>query len=266
MKSITIILFFIFFSAILEASNLQNIVKKVSVEPKMALIIGNDEYTNLAHLKNPLNDARLMKEVLKKNGFRIIYKENAKIKDMKKLLKKFSHRISKGGIGLYYFAGHSVNVDGKNYMLGIDSSLDNKDYIEHEAIVLNNIIKKMRNSGNRLNIIISDTCRNSISLNAFGHNHFSRGVGRGLTSLSNTKDIFIAYSTATGELVRDGKEGSNGILTKYFVENLKKEGATIREIFENTRKDIYEYTGSKQSPSAYKRIMKDFFFVLPTKR
>ena len=202
-------------------------------------------------------------EILKKNGFTVIYKENAKIKDMKKLLKKFAHKISKGGIGFYYFAGYSVNVDGKNYLVGIDALLDNKEYIEHEAIPLNNIIKKMRNAGNRLNIIISDTCRNTISLNTFGHNHFGRGVGRGLTSISNTEDIFLAYSTATGEIVRDGEKGSNGILTKYFVQNLKKEGATIKEIFNKTRADVYEHTNSKKNVSAYNQIMKDFFFILP---
>jgi uncharacterized caspase-like protein len=207
-----------------------------------------------------------MKETLKKRGFKIIYKENAKIKGMKKLLKKFAHKISKGGIGLYYFAGYSVNVYGKNYLVAIDASLDNTDYIEHEAIPLNNIIKKMRNADNRLNIIISDTCRNTMTLNTFHNNHFGRGVGKGLLPLTNTKGIFIAYSTAAGEMARDGKKGSNGILTNYFVQNLNKKVTSIKEVFKNTRRDVYEHTNTKQSSSTYNQIMKDFFFILPTNK
>ncbi|MFK5937341.1 MAG: caspase family protein [Sulfurimonas sp.] len=265
MKNI-IIIFFILTNITLQAQNLRDIVKTEGVEKRVALVIGNSDYTSLTHLKNPLNDARLMQKTLEKSGFKVIYKENAKIRDMKKLLRKFAYKIRKGGIGFYYFAGHSVNVDGKNYLIGVDALLDNRDYISHEAIPLNNIIKKMNDAHNRLNVLISDTCRNTIAVNSFHHNHFGRGVGKGLLALPNTKDIFLAYSTASGEIVRDGKKGSNGILTKYFVQNLKKESATIKDIFTNTKKDVYAHTDSKSNPSAYNQILKDFFFVIPTKK
>ena len=263
MKSI--IVFLILFSVTLQANSLNDLIRKEGVEQRVALIIGNNDYTHLAHLKNPLNDARLMKKILKKRGFSIIYKENANIRDMKKLLKKFTYKIAKGGIGFYYFAGHSVNVDGKNYLVAVDASLDSRDYISREAIPLNNIIKKMRTAGNRLNVILSDTCRNTIALNTFHNNHFGRGVGKGLLTLSNTEGIFIAYSTAAGEILRDGKKGSNGILTNYFVQNLKKKVANIEEVFKNTRRDVYEHTNTKQSSNTYNKIKKDFFFILPTK-
>ena len=260
MKSITVI--FILFSITLQAYNLPNLVQKMKTEQKVALIIGNNTYTNLTHLKNTVNDARLMRDTFKQGGYTIIYKENATKNEMKKLLKKFAHKISKGGIGLYYFAGHSVNVNGKNYLLGIDSSLDNKDYIERESVVINNIIKKMNNARNRLNIIISDTCRNTIRLNTFHNNHYDRGVGKGLTSISNTRKIFLVYSTATGEIARDTKNGSHGILTDYFVKNLKK-GTSIKEIFENTKKDVYKHIEGDESTDIRNQMMRDFFFILP---
>ena len=267
MKNI-IIIFFILLNITLQAQNFRNIVKTEGVEKRVALIIGNNNYSHLKHLKNPLNDARLMRDTLKKSGFKIIYKENANIRDMKKLLRKFAYKIRKGGIGLYYFSGHSVNVDGKNYLIAVDASLDNRDYISHEAIPLNNIIKKMNDARNRLNILISDTCRNTIARNTFHHNHFGRGVGKGLLSLPDTKGIFLAYSTASGEIARDGKKASNGILTRYFVQNLKKRGASIREVITNTKKDVYAHTtrNNKGSPNAYNKILKDFFFILPTNK
>jgi|FLOH01.1.fsa_nt_gi uncharacterized caspase-like protein len=265
MKNITIIFFFLF-SITLQANTLENMVKEEKGKQRVALIIGNNNYANLVHLKNPLNDARLMRDTLKKSGFSILYKENAEIKDMKNLLKKFAHKIHKGDLGFFYFAGHSVNVDGKNYLVGIDASLDNKVYISHEAIPLNNIIKKMRSSRDRLNVIISDTCRNTITKSAFGNNHFGRGVGKGLLSLANTEGIYIAYSTATTEIVRDGEKGSHGILTEYFVQNLKKEGATIEEIFQTTKKDVLDRTNSKNIINIYNQMMGDFFFILPPKK
>ncbi|MEA2099218.1 MAG: caspase family protein, partial [Campylobacterota bacterium] len=88
-------------------------LKKMQTEQRVALVIGNNNYNNLSNLKNPVNDARLMRSVLKKRGFDVTYKENATKKDMKILVKNFSYKLNRGGVGLYYFAGHGVNVEGE---------------------------------------------------------------------------------------------------------------------------------------------------------
>ena len=262
MKNIIII--FIFFSVTLQARVIHTINNNdVIEEQRVALVIGNNDYTNLAHLKNPVNDARLMRDFLKMRGFSVIYKENADKKDMRRLLKEFAHEISKGGIGFYYFAGHSVNVNGKINLVGVDSSIDNRNHIEREVVVLNNIIKKMRNAHNRLNIIVLDTCRNVIKSN---NHHYARGVNGGLTTISNTKGIFLASATADGEVARDGKKGSYGILTKHLVLNLNKGGATLREIFKKTRSEVYEQTDSKKPQGIYNQIKGDYLFIIPPKR
>ena len=255
MKNIVVVFFFIF-SVSLQANTLNNIVKKERGQQRVALIIGNSNYNHLVHLKNPLNDAQLMRDTFKKSGFTMLYKENATIREMKKLLKKFAHKVHKGDLGFFYFAGHSVNVDGKNYLVGVDALLDNKVYISHEAIPLNNIIKKMRYAKNRLNMIVSDTCRNTIAKNAFGNNHFGRGVNKGLLSLANTEGIYIAFSTAT-------KTEGQGYLTTSFVHNLTKEGLSIKEIFQATKKDVLKHTHSKSETNIYNHMMGDFFFILP---
>lgn len=262
MKNI-IIFFLLFFNYALEAYSTQNVIKQEKVKQNVALIIGNSDYASLPHLKNPLNDARLMQKIFKKKGFKVLYKENATIKDMKKLLRKFTHKIHNAGISLYYFAGHSANVDGKNYMLGTDALLDNKNYIRHEAIPLNTIIKKMNSAHNQLNILISDTCRNTVKANPFDNNHFGRGVGSGLLSLANTRGIYIAYSTASSEMKRDGINASNGILTHYFAKNLQTEGLTINNIFTNTKKDVYFDTNTSKYSNVRNKINQDFFFILP---
>ncbi len=261
MKNLIII--FIFLSITLAASNRNKLIQEDTSAQRTALIIGNNKYFHLKELKNPLNDARLIKKTLQESGFRIFYKENATIKDMKKLLRKFTHKIAKGGVGFVYFAGHSANVDGKNYLVATDALLDNQDYISHEAISLNNIIKKMRSSHNKMNILVSDTCRNTVKVNPFHNNHFGRGVGKGLLGLANTEGIYIAYTTASGESVRDGGTGTHGILTKYLVQNLTQNGLSIEDIFQKTKADVYQHTHTKKNFATYNKYKKDFFFVLP---
>ena len=229
-------------------------LKQMKEEQRVALIVGNNNYTNLGKLKNPINDARLMKKVLKKRGFEIIYKENATKNEMKKLVKKFSHKLARGGIGLYYFAGHGVSVDGRNYLVGINSSMDDKDEVEYETLALNYVTKKMKNSGNRLNIVILDACRN---------NPFERGGENGLAPISNAKGMFIAYVTEAGSVASDGGSGKNGVFTKYLVKHLQERGATIEKVFKNTRADVEDATDGKQSPGVYNQIRGDFFFTLP---
>ena len=266
MKNIIIIIF-IFFSVTLQASVIHAIKNSdASEEKRVALVIGNDDYTKLADLKNPVNDARLMRDMLNQRGFSVIYKENADKKDMRKLLKDFAHEIRKGGIGFYYFAGHSVNVNGKINLVGVDSSIDNRSHVEREVVVLNNIIKKMRNAHNRLNIIVLDTCRNIITSKASREHHYGRGVNGGLTTISNTKGIFLASATADGEAARDDKSGSYGLLTKHLVLNFNNKDATLREIFENTRSAVYEHTGSKKPQGIYGQIKGDYLFIIPSNR
>ena len=263
MKNLIIIIS-VFFSVTLQASVIHAIKNSDERdEQRVALVIGNNDYTNLTHLKNPVNDARLMRDLLDKRGFSVIYKENANKKDMRKLLKEFAREISKGGVGFYYFAGHSVNVNGKINLVGVDSSIDNRSHVEREVVVLNNIIKKMRNAHNRLNIIVLDTCRNVIKSK---DHHYARGVNGGLTTISNTRGIFLAAATADGEAARDDKSGAYGLLTKHLLLSFNKKGATLREIFKNTRSEVYEHTSSEKPQSIYNQIKGDYLFIIPPNR
>jgi len=255
MKYLVVLLLFFTIVVNLSADRGVQRLKMMKEEQRVALVVGNNNYNNLSILKNPINDARLMKSVLKKRGFEVIYKENATKNEMKKLVKKFAHKLKRGGIGLYYFAGHGVSVDGRNYLVGTNSLMEDKDEVEYETLALNYVTKKMKISGNRLNIIILDACRND---------PFSRSGGGGLAPVSNAKGIFIAYATEAGSVASDGKSGKNGIFTKYLVKNLQEEGATIERVFKNTRADVHDATNGTQSPGVYNQIRGDFFFTLPT--
>ncbi|WP_348653020.1 caspase family protein [uncultured Sulfurimonas sp.] len=228
-------------------------LKQMKEEQRIALVIGNVNYQSLSKLKNPINDARAMKNALKKRGFSVMYKENASKREMKKLIKEFTYKLKRGGVGLYYFAGHGINVNGQNYLVSINSDLASKEDVEYEAYALNRITKKMQEAKNRLNIVILDACRND---------PFSRSAGGGLAPVGNAKGIFVAYATEAGDVAADGS-GKNGVFTKRLIEHMNEKGATIERVFKNVRTDVQTDTNGRQSPGVYNQITGDFYFTLP---
>jgi len=231
-------------------------LKKMKNEQRVALVIGNNNYIKMSMLKNPINDARSMRQALKSRGFEVIYKENATKRDMKKLVKKFSKKLSRGGVGMYFFAGHGVNVEGRNYLVAVDSVMDEADDVEYEALALDYVTSKIKNSGNRLNIIALDACRN---------NPFSRSGGGGLAPIGNAKGLFVAYATEAGDVASDNKKEKNGLFTKHLLSSMNQPGANLASVFKKARQGVYDESNGKQSPGVYDQTLGEFYFTLPDK-
>ena len=221
-------------------------------EQRIALVVGNNDYMNLADLKNPINDARAMREILRAKGFEVLYAEDATLIEFKKLIKRFGTRIAEGGVGLFYFAGHGIQVDGNNFLVASDSDISDKDEVEFRTIALNYVTNKMKRAHNRFNILILDACRND---------PFSRSGGGGLAPVS-ARGIFVAYATEAGSVAKDGR-GSNGVFTKHLIRYIDQP-LRIEEVFKRTREDVYTETDHEQFPGVYNQSMGDFFFTFPT--
>jgi len=250
----TLILLFLSLDS-LHATDARSIqLKKMKEEKRIALVIGNSNYQHLSKLKNPLNDAKAMKEALEVRGFEVIYKENATKREMKKLVKAFGYKLSRGGVGLYFFAGHGINVEGINYLVGVDSLMDDVDEVEYETLSLNYITKKMKDAHNRLNVVILDACRN---------NPFGRSGAGGLAPIGSAKGMYVAYATEAGSIASDGKNGNNGLFTKHLILAMNEEGADLHRVFKTTRKGVYLESNSKQSPGVYDQTLGEFYFTMP---
>jgi uncharacterized protein YcfL len=251
-----LIIFLIIISLFVEADDRAvKITTKALQEQRVALVIGNNDYRGvLSKLRNPINDAKAIKEVLESRGFDVIFKENSTKKDMKTTLNSFYEKISKGGVGMFYFSGHGIEVDGQNYLIPIDAKLDEKSDAEFEAISLNKITKKMQNARNRLNIVVLDACRND---------PFSRSAGVGGLAKSEPIGLFVSYATGAGSVASDGKEGENGLFTKYLVKNMKR-SLDLQDVFQQTRKEVYVASNQKQFPAIYNQTVNGkFYFTLP---
>jgi uncharacterized caspase-like protein len=174
---------------------LVQVFKEMKSELRVALVIGNKDYTSLNSLKNPLNDARDMADILRKKGFYVIPLENASQYQMEQAIVEFSDKIRNGkGVGLFYYAGHGVEVGGVNYLIPSDARIPSLDFVKSKTVSVDSVISAMENAQNRFNILILDACRS---------NPFGRGGG-GLAPINSATGIYVAYATAPSKIAEDG--------------------------------------------------------------
>ncbi|NOR58361.1 MAG: DUF1566 domain-containing protein [Sulfurimonas sp.] len=228
-------------------------VKKIhQLEQRIALVVGNNNYESFAVLKNPINDAKAMKGLLEKKNFEVIYLEDTSQKKFKRAIKKFANKLARGGVGLFYFAGHGIQVEGENYLIPKDADIEEKDDVDGESVPVAYLNKKLKRAGNRLNIIILDACRND---------PFSRGAGGGLAPI-HARGTFIAYATEAGKVAKDGV-GKHGVFTKHLIKYME-EPIPLDQVFKKTRTAVYNDTNGEQFPGTYNQVINGtFFFTLP---
>ena len=223
MKPARILLSLLLLILLAQASTDRSIYrKKYANENKVALIIGNSRYEHFNPLANTLNDANAIQKILKDKGFDVLYLKDGDLKSMKKIVRKFSQKLKHGGVGFFYYSGHGLEVNGKNYLIPINAEIPEEDEVEFESLPVDMIINKMESSHNRLNIIVLDACRS---------NPFSKGSGGGLAQINNNaKGMYIAFATAPGKVASDGRAGGNGLFTKYLIKYINQPNLSLNEV------------------------------------
>jgi len=221
---------------------------------KIALVIGNSQYST-AHLKNPVNDASDMAAALKALGFEVILKKNARLQEMDEAIESFGQRLKRGGVGLFYYAGHGAQVNGINYLIPVGARINKESDVKYQAVDANRILDEMANANNGLNIVLLDACRDNPFAKSF------RSASRGLAIISNAPNgTFISYSTGPGQVARDG-EGRNSPYTKALLENISRPGLPIEQVFKKVRQRLDVETGGLQIPWELSSLKGDFYFV-----
>jgi formylglycine-generating enzyme required for sulfatase activity len=226
-------------------------------EPRVALVIGNGAYgTELGRLANPAADAALMAETLRGIGFDVISLIDANQKSMKRAISDFGQRLMAAGpeaTGLFYYAGHGVQIGGVNYLLPLEAVLASEADAEMEAVNADWVLKQMEFAGNRVNIVVLDACRN---------NPLSRGlrsVTQGLARMDAPTGSFIAYATAPGDVARDGA-GGNSPYSKALAEAIAGPPVPIEEMFRNVRVAVMAATDKQQVPWDSSSLTGAFYF------
>jgi uncharacterized caspase-like protein len=209
-------------------------------EPRTALVIGNSAYPDTP-LRNPVNDVRAIAKSLRELGFTVLAYENASKKTMETAVIEFGRRLADGGVGLFYYAGHGLQVRGRNYLVPVDAEIDSEATTRIAAVDVDFLLGEMAEAKNRVNIVILDACRN----NPFERK--LRGASRGLAAIDAARGTLVAYATAPGSVAADG-EGSNGLYTEELLQALREPGLKVEEVFKRVRVGVTNRSKGAQTP------------------
>ena len=224
-------------------------------EPRHALVIGNSAYKS-APLQNSTNDAQAMATALEETGFAVTLVTDADRNTMRQAIRTFGDALTQGGVGLFYFAGHGVQVEGRNFLVPVDADLDQRDELEDSCVLASAISRKMERAQNRINILVLDACRD----NPFAGRYRSHSPG--LAGMDAAIGSLVAYATAPGKVAADG-EGSNGLYTAQLLKHIQTPGLKILDLFVRVRRAVMEQSNGQQVPWESSSLTGDFYFVPP---
>ena len=219
---------------------------------RVALVIGNGDYAT-SPLRNPANDARAMAGALRGLGFEVILGTDMDQGQMKRAIIRFGRQLEKGGVGLFYYAGHGVQVDGRNYLVPVGSRIKYEEEVEVEAVDANYVLARMAAARNHLNIVILDACRDNPFARSF------RTSGKGLAQMTAPRGTFIAYATGPGSVAADGS-GSHSYYTQALLKQMRQPGRSLEKVFKRVRAEVLTATNGVQVPWESSSVVGDFYF------
>jgi hypothetical protein len=209
-------------------------------EPRIALVIGNAAYRE-APLANPVNDARDVAKMLEEAGFKVVVRENASLREMHLAAREFGDRLGRDSVAAFYFAGHGMQVRGRNFLIPVDADIAREDEVSFAAFDVAAVLDKLESARSRVNIVILDACRNNPFASRF------RVAQAGLAQIDAPPGTLIAFSTAPGSVAADGA-GRNGLYTQHLLANLTRPGVRIEEAFKAVRAAVRKDSGGLQTP------------------
>ena len=165
------------------------------------------------------------------------------------------------GVGLFFYAGHGVQVNGHNYLIPVDAKLENENDVEYDSVRADRVLAKMENAGSKTNIVILDACRD----NPFERSWHRGAKGNGLAFMNAPSGSIIAYATSPGTTASDGP-GNNGLYTSAILKHITTGNITIEKMFKLVRATIMEESEGKQVPWESTSLRGDFYFKRQSSR
>jgi hypothetical protein len=220
---------------------------------KKALCIGNAQYPE-APLKNPANDARDLSRRLEALGFSCRLSTDASYRSMNETLKDFALEMSGAEVGLFFFAGHGMQISGENYLTAVDTDFTSETDAKYSSLPLNKVIDVLEKGDNSTSIIILDACRN----NPY-ERRWRGGEYLGLAPVYAPKGTIIAFATSPGQTAFDG-DNQNGAYTSALLNHIGNQNLTIEDLFKRVRNTLSAMTSGKQTSWEHTSLMGDFLF------
>jgi uncharacterized caspase-like protein len=220
-------------------------------DKRVALVIGNAAYQNVARLPNPVNDGATMASTLKDAGFDVVdSRHDLGAADTRRALRDFADRARDADIAVVYYAGHGIEVEGGNYLIPVDAKLERDTDVYDEALSLDRVLLAVE-PAKKLRLVILDACRDNPFAKTMKRTVASRAIGQGLAKIEPTSpNLLIAYSAKAGSTAADG-DGKNSPFTVALSKHLTTPGLDVRRAFGYVRDDVLKTTSNRQEPFVY---------------
>ena len=225
--------------------------------PKEALVIGNAAYRHVPALVNPANDAKAIAAVLNDAAFKVHSLIDADRAAMLEAISAYVAGVAaRKSVGLFYFAGHGVQLGWRNYLLPVDAAIARLDDLPARCVDVTTLIDGIKRASNAMNVVILDACRD----NPFGGE--VRLEQKGLSQMDAPSATLLAYATAPGNMASDGA-GANGLYTENLVREMRVPEARIEDVFKRVRLGVRLASKGAQIPWESTSLEEDFYFLPP---
>ncbi|EPX94902.1 hypothetical protein C404_26710 [Ralstonia sp. AU12-08] len=228
--------------------------------PKFAVVIGNTRYSGRYALHNAENDARLIAASLKQAGYATELIVDADRNALYQALGRLAEQMSAGGAAAFYYAGHGMQIRGRNYLIPVGAPLDRPDALSQTAMPVDYLITRLKDSGAHLSLVMLDACRNDPDEGGFSGAYRGAGAPAGFVAQKPANGMLVAYATQPGERALDGR-GTNGPFAQALSNWLPRPGMPIEDVMKHVMTDVRASTRDEQRPWIATSLVGDFALV-----
>lgn len=239
-------------------------ISAAKADRRVALVVGNSNYSNASlFLANPKNDAEDVAAALRGLGFEVIQAIDANKRDLDLNMAKFARLATDADAALFYYAGHAVQYQGRNFLMPTDAEVEDEISFRYQMTPLDDV-RAALDRGDGVKIVILDACRNNPIVNALrrkkksGDSRSVDAVRGGLAKIDKAQGMVVAYSTAADEVAADG-DGRNSPFTSAFLKRLKEPGLEVEQLFRRVTADVNAQTGGRQRPETYVSLLSNYY-------
>jgi uncharacterized caspase-like protein len=221
-------------------------------DKRVALVIGNSAYQK-SPLKNPVNDASDIAAKLRTLGFDVVERNNLKTSQIGRTLREFRSKLSNGGVALFFYAGHGLQIKGENYLPAVDADIEGEEDVPNQSIAVRQVLELMEDAKTRLNLAFLDACRNNPYSRSF------RSAGEGLAKVSAPSGTLISFATRPGSVAADGS-GRNGLYTTHLLHAIETPNLQVELMLKRVTSGVKGASRGMQEPWMEGSIEGEFYF------
>ena len=219
---------------------------------RVALVIGNSAYAHEKRLPNPGNDAADVGKAFERLGYSVTRLEDAKQSKLRDALGNFKRAAGASDVAVVFYAGHGIEVDGRNFLIPVDAALADDGDVEYEAVPLDLVMRAV-GGARRLGLVMLDACRDNPFAKRMQSAGSTRSIGRGLARVAPSGGTLVAYAAEDGKTAADG-DGRNSPYTGALLEYLEEPGLEVSWLFRKVRAEVERTTGGSQTPIEYGKL------------